>query len=108
MALAMCRRTTQVSRHILLQKMVTLAPLTLRMKKTKMQMRRTAKSLVTWPWWPIGALLYSGSSAHKSSNLRSYNVITCSRFSLSSATVSLLTEVAVIICWVLIWSRSLA
>ena len=35
MALAMCRRTTQVSEHILLQTMVTSAPLTLRMKKTK-------------------------------------------------------------------------
>ena len=45
----------------------------------------------------IGALLYSGCSAHKSSNLRSYNTITCSRFSSSSATVEhvlLLMEVA--------------
>ena len=77
--------------------MVTSAPLTLRMKKTKIQMRRMAKSLVTRPQWPIGASLYSGCSAHKYSNLRSYNAITCSRFSSSSATVehvSLLMEVA--------------
>ena len=64
---------------------------------THMHMRRTAKSLVTRPRRPIGASLYSGCSAHKSSNLRSYNAITCSRFSSSSATVehvSLLMEVA--------------
>ena len=100
MALAMYRRTAQVSGHILLQKMVTSAPLTLRMKKTKIQMRRTTKSLVTRPRWPIGASLYSRCSAHKYSNLRSYNAITCSRFSLSSAIVehvSLLMEVAAII-----------
>ena len=50
--------------------------------------------------WPIGASLYSGCSTHKYNNLRSYNAITCSRFSSSSATVehmSLLMEVATII-----------
>ena len=80
--------------------MVTSAPLTLKMKKTKIQMRRVAKSLVKRTRRPIGASLYSGCSAHKYNNLRSYNTITCSRFSLSSATVehvSLLMEVAVII-----------
>ena len=100
MELAMCRRTAQVSGHTLLQKMVISVPLILKMKKTKIQMRRAAKSLVMRPRRPIGASLYRGCSAHKYSNLRSYNTITCSRFSLLLATVehvSLLMEVAAII-----------
>lgn len=65
----MCRRTTQVSGHILLQRMATSAPLTLKREKRKKMMMVKKRSLAERIQRPIGAPLFSGAQ-HTSATTR--------------------------------------